>query len=125
MGYLAAIAGVESDDELLAAAPVLIVPWLSLARAHRAPEQERAAAERETFVLSAGAAIQTLLLALSAQGLASSWTASSIWCRDRARAALGLDDEWLALGTVACGPSSQDAPSPSPTTDVLEIADFR
>lgn len=78
------------------------------------------------FVLSAGAAIQALLLALAAQGLASRWIGSSTISRDEARAALGVGDEWLALGTIACGPLSEDAvPSPRPIPEVHEIADFR
>jgi len=122
-GYLTAIAADPGDDEVLGRAPVLIVPWLSLA--HIDPGRERAVAERDVFVLSAGAAIQTLLLALSAQGLASNWIDSSIFSRDDARAALGVGDEWLALGTVACGPMSDDVLSPRPVPEVHEIVEFR
>lgn len=109
--YLAAIA-TGSDDEALGAAPVLIVPWLSLR--HIDPAQGRATAERDGLVLSAGASIQTLLLALSAQGLASVWIPSSIGSSNEARAALGVGDGWLALGTVACGPMAMDAPAHGP-----------
>ena len=123
-GYLAATA-TGGDDEVLGAAPVLIVPWLSLAQSHIHPAQEGAVAERDALMLSAGAAIQTLLLALSAQGLASNWIASSIDASDGARAALGVDDGWLALGTIACGAPPDTAPALGPATDVSEIADFR
>ena len=69
---------VDDAGAVLRAAPVLIVPWLLARRAARAPVRSGAEAERDTVVLSAGAAIQTLLLALSAQGLASRWVGSSI-----------------------------------------------
>jgi coenzyme F420-0:L-glutamate ligase/coenzyme F420-1:gamma-L-glutamate ligase len=123
-GYLAAITADRDDDEVLDTAPVLIVPWLSLPQTHSEPGRERAVAERDVALLSAGAAIQTLLLALSAQGLASSWIGSSTISRE-ARAALGVGDEWLALGTVACGPMSDGARSPHPVPEVHEIVEFR
>ena len=72
--------------------------------AHPYADAERSHAEREMFLLSGGAAIQNLLLALSAQGLASSWISSTLFCQQESRAALGMSDEWFALGTVAVGP---------------------
>jgi coenzyme F420-0:L-glutamate ligase/coenzyme F420-1:gamma-L-glutamate ligase len=122
----AVIAGrIARSDEVLGAAPVLIVPWLSLAAAHDYADPERADAERTMFLLSGGAAIQNLLLALSARLVASSWISSSIFCREEARAALGLGDEWLALGTVACGPMPRGPGAPArPALDVGAVADW-
>jgi coenzyme F420-0:L-glutamate ligase / coenzyme F420-1:gamma-L-glutamate ligase len=129
--YLASIGAERHSDDggrdagaVLRAAPVLIAPWCSLA-GQRAPGQEGAEAERNTVVLSAGAAIQTLLLALSAQGLASRWVGPSIASSDEARAAFGLDDEWLALGTVACGPAPAERPSSRTAPDDPAIVDYR
>jgi coenzyme F420-0:L-glutamate ligase/coenzyme F420-1:gamma-L-glutamate ligase len=117
---------IERSDAVLGAAPALIVPWLSLAGSHRYDDAERTTAEREMFLLSGGAAIQNLLLGLSAQGLASSWISSSIFCREEAREALGMDDEWLALGTVACGPMpAGPRPPPRPAVDVGSVAAWR
>ena len=111
------------SDAVLGAAPVLIVPWLSLEGSHRYPDGERAGAERDMFLLSGGAAIQTLLLALSAQGVASCWISSSIFCREEAREVLGVGDEWIALGTVACGPPPLGRPSPRPPIDLDDVLD--
>jgi coenzyme F420-0:L-glutamate ligase/coenzyme F420-1:gamma-L-glutamate ligase len=129
--YLASIGADRHGDDggrdagvVLRAAPVLIAPWCSLA-GQRALGQEGAEAERDTVVLSAGAAIQTLLLALSAQGLASRWVGPSIASSDAARAAFGLDDEWLALGTVACGPALAERPSSRTAPDDPAIVDYR
>jgi coenzyme F420-0:L-glutamate ligase/coenzyme F420-1:gamma-L-glutamate ligase len=122
-GYLAAIAADRRDDGMLDTAPVLIVPWLSL-QTHSEPRRERAVAERDVALLSAGASIQTLLLALSAQGFASSWIGSST-ISPEARAALGVGDEWLALGTVACGPMPDGAGPPQPVPEVHEIVESR
>ena len=59
------------SDAVLGSAPVLIVPWVRFEGAHPYPDAERADAERTMFLLAGGAAIQNLLLALHAQGVAS------------------------------------------------------
>ncbi len=108
------------SDSVLGAAPLLIVPWLRFAGAHPYPDAERAHAEQEMFLLSGGAAIENLLLALHAQGFASCWIGSTLFCQEETRAALGVDDEWFALGTVAVGrPPDGEAP-PRPALDVSE-----
>jgi coenzyme F420-0:L-glutamate ligase/coenzyme F420-1:gamma-L-glutamate ligase len=116
---LGAIADAWRED-LRGAAPVLIVPWVRFAGAHPYPDAERSNAEREMFLLSGGAAIQNLLLALSAQGLASCWISSTLFCQEESRAALGMSDEWWALGTVAVGPMTAGAASPRPPLDLSE-----
>jgi coenzyme F420-0:L-glutamate ligase/coenzyme F420-1:gamma-L-glutamate ligase len=108
------------SDAVLGAAPVLIVPWIRFHGAHRYPDDERAHAEQEMFLLSGGAAIQSLLLALHAQGLGSSWISSSLFCQEEARAALGVGEGWVALGTVAAGPMPEATPPPRPELDLSE-----
>ncbi len=103
-----------ASDAVLGAAPVLIVPAVALRGAHGYPDEERTGAERDMFLLSGGAAIENLLLALEAGALASSWISSSLFCRAEARAALDLEEEWLPLGTVAVGPPPGTAPRPRP-----------
>lgn len=102
------------SDAVLGAAPVLIVPWVRSERAHPYPDAERADAERAMFVLSGGAAIQNLLLALHAQGYASCWISSTLFCQEETRAALQMDERWTALGTVAAGRMPAGAASPRP-----------
>jgi len=105
------------SDELLGRAPILCVPCVRLRGAHAYPDPERSAAEREMFLLSGGAAIQNLMLALHAQGLASCWVSSTLFCKEEAREALGLADEWIPLGSVAVGRPA-DASPPRPALDV-------
>ena len=99
-----------ASDAVLGNAPVLIVPWLTFDGAHTYADGERAAAER-MFLLSGGAAIQNLLLGASAQGLASCWISSSIFCREEAKPRSAWTDRWHALGTVACGPMPEGGPA--------------
>ena len=106
------------SDAILGAAPVLIVPWVRFTGAHPYADDERAEAERTMFLLSGGAAIQNLLLAVHAQGFASCWISSTLFCQEETRAALGVDDEWFALGTVAIGRAPESEPPPRPEVDL-------
>lgn len=111
---------VARSDAVLGSAPLLVVPWIRFAGAHPYPDAERAHAEQEMFLLSGGAAIQNLLLALHAQGLASCWISSTLFCQEETRSALGVADEWFALGTVAVGPPPGGEPPPRPEFDITE-----
>lgn len=108
------------SDAVLGSAPVLIVPWVRFDGAHPYPDEERADAERAMFLLSGGAAIQNLLLALHAQGVASCWISSTLFCQEESREALGMDDGWFALGTVAAGPKPPGAAPSRPPLDLSE-----
>jgi coenzyme F420-0:L-glutamate ligase/coenzyme F420-1:gamma-L-glutamate ligase len=102
---------IARSDSVLGAAPTLIVPLVRFAGSHPYPDAERAGAEREMFLLAGGAAIQNLLVALHARGIGSCWISSTLFCQEETRAVLGLDDEWYALGTVACGPMPEGGAS--------------
>lgn len=116
---------IAKSDAVLGAAPVLIVPWLSLEGSHTYQDDERSRAEREMFLLAGGAAVQTLLLALSAQGLASCWISSTLFCQEETRAALGVEPAWSALGAVACGRMAEDGSvRPRPPIRLGDIATF-
>jgi coenzyme F420-0:L-glutamate ligase / coenzyme F420-1:gamma-L-glutamate ligase len=116
----------DSSDAELGTAPTLIVPWVSFGGARAHADADRAHAERELFLLSAGAAIQSLLLALHAQGLGSCWVASTLFCQEETRAALGMDDAWFALGIVAVGRAPKDgAARPRPRLDLDEALGWR
>ena len=102
------------SDALLGTAPVLLMPFLTMAGADDYPDGRRRRAERDMFLLSTGAAVQNLMLALHAQGYASAWVSSSLFCQPEAAAAVGLGPEWLAMGAVAAGPSPPAEPPPRP-----------
>ncbi|HEX6844950.1 MAG TPA: coenzyme F420-0:L-glutamate ligase [Actinomycetota bacterium] len=109
---------IARSDAVLGQAPALIVPFVRFAGAHPYPDAERARAEREMFLLSGGAAIQNLLLALHARGVASCWISSTLFCQEETRAALGVDESWYALGAVACGPMPQGGTPPRPRPEI-------
>jgi len=109
---------VSGSESVLGSAPVLIVPWTRLDVGTRYPDAERAHAGQELLLLSAGAAVQNLLLAFHAQGYGSCWTPSTLFCQREARAALDMGEGWFALGVVAAGPMPAGAASPRPPLDL-------
>jgi coenzyme F420-0:L-glutamate ligase / coenzyme F420-1:gamma-L-glutamate ligase len=105
------------SDAVLGEAPVLAVPFLSLGAADDYPDPRRREAERDMFLLATGAAVQNFMLAVHAQGYASCWISSSLFCKEETSEALGLGPEWLAMGSVACGPLPPGEPPPRPPLD--------
>ena len=126
-GYVAAIEQRHGrSDEVLAAAPALIVPWVSLPSGRSSPDAGSAQDEREMLVLSGGAAVQNLVLALSAQGLASSFIGCTMSDVEEIRVALGYGDGWLPLGAVACGPMPRHpVADPRPPIEPADVAEWR
>ncbi|HWL38250.1 MAG TPA: coenzyme F420-0:L-glutamate ligase [Frankiaceae bacterium] len=104
------------SDALLGAAPYLVVPCLVTEGAHDYPDERRRTAEREMFLVSMGAAVENLLLALSASGLGACWVSSTMFCQDPVRRALGLPAEWDPMGAIAVGKPAS-APPPRPPRD--------
>jgi coenzyme F420-0:L-glutamate ligase/coenzyme F420-1:gamma-L-glutamate ligase len=98
------------SDEVLGRAPVLAMPNLSLTHMDAYPDDRRREAERDMFLLATGAGVQNFMLALHAQGYGSAWVSSSLFCKEKAREAVGLEPGWLPMGLVACGPMPPDPP---------------
>ena len=102
--------------EPLRHAPLVIVPCLELSAMHAYPDERRTRAEREMFVVSMGAAVQNLLVALAVENLGSAWISSALFCQEVAAGALDLPDGWLPMGAVAVGHPAAPAP-PRPPRD--------
>jgi coenzyme F420-0:L-glutamate ligase/coenzyme F420-1:gamma-L-glutamate ligase len=99
--------------EPLRRAPVIIVPCLVTEAAHAYPDPRRAAAERAMFLVSAGAAVQNLLVALAVEGLGSCWVSSALFCQQVAADSLSLPDGWEPMGAVGVGhPAARPSPRP-------------
>ncbi|HEX6345133.1 coenzyme F420-0:L-glutamate ligase [Umezawaea sp.] len=89
--------------DLLHGATEIVLPFLVREGAHDYPDPRRAAAEVTMFTIAGGAAVQGLLVALAAEGVASCWVSSTIFCADVVREVLDLPDSWEPLGAVAVG----------------------
>jgi coenzyme F420-0:L-glutamate ligase/coenzyme F420-1:gamma-L-glutamate ligase len=102
--------------DVLRGAPLLVVPCLETSAAHPYPDARRSRAERDMFVVSAGAAVQNLLIALAVEGLGSAWISSTLFCQDVAAAAMDLPDGWQPMGAIAVGHPA-GSPRPRPPRD--------
>jgi coenzyme F420-0:L-glutamate ligase/coenzyme F420-1:gamma-L-glutamate ligase len=89
--------------EPLRRAPLIIVPCLVADAAHAYPDVRRSAAERTMFVVSMGAAVENLLVALAVEGLGSCWVSSTLFCQDLTVSALGLPAGWEPMGAIGVG----------------------
>nr|WP_104820863.1 coenzyme F420-0:L-glutamate ligase [Kitasatospora sp. MMS16-BH015] len=110
----AKIARRTARGEVLRGAPYLVVPCLVMDGSHTYPDARRAAAEREMFVVAAGAGVQNLLVALAGEGYGSAWVSSTMFCRDTVRAALDLPAGWDPMGAVAVGRPAEPAAARAP-----------
>jgi coenzyme F420-0:L-glutamate ligase/coenzyme F420-1:gamma-L-glutamate ligase len=92
---------------------LIIVPCLVSDAAHAYPDERRNAAERAMFLVSMGAGVQNLLVALAVEGLGSCWVSSTLFCGPVAAAALDLPDGWEPMGAIGVGhPAQPSAPRP-------------
>ncbi|MFI9720702.1 coenzyme F420-0:L-glutamate ligase [Streptomyces sp. NPDC052396] len=103
--------------DVLRRAPYLVVPCLVMDGSHDYPDARRSTAEREMFVVAAGAAVQNFLVALAGERLGSAWVSSTMFCREVVREVLGLPESWDPMGAVAVGRPAV-APTPRPERPV-------
>ena len=89
--------------DVLRNAPYLAVPCLVMDGSHHYGDARRDAAEREMFVVAAGAGVQNFLVALAGERLGSAWVSSTMFCREVVREVLELPQDWDPMGAVAIG----------------------
>jgi coenzyme F420-0:L-glutamate ligase/coenzyme F420-1:gamma-L-glutamate ligase len=105
------LAATERDHDL-GAAPILIVPCVRVRG-----DRTSARGTEQAVLLSAGAAIRTLVVALHARLLGWWWDPAQRVDADAVRAALGLAEDWRPVGIVAVGSMQEGGASrPRPPT---------
>ncbi|MFD9225755.1 coenzyme F420-0:L-glutamate ligase [Streptomyces sp. NPDC060064] len=110
--------------DVLRKAPYLVVPCLVADGSHHYGDERRDAAEREMFVVAAGAGVQNFLVALAGERLGSAWVSSTMFCREVVRDVLGLPEGWDPMGAVAVGHAA-GAPKERPARDAGDFIEVR
>ncbi|WP_306323755.1 MULTISPECIES: coenzyme F420-0:L-glutamate ligase [unclassified Streptomyces] len=110
--------------DVLRNAPYLVVPCLVMDGSHTYGDERRDAAEREMFVVAAGAGVQNFLVALAGERLGSAWVSSTMFCRDVVRRVLDLPESWDPMGAVAVGHAA-GAPGVRPERVVSDFVEVR
>jgi F420 biosynthesis protein FbiB-like protein len=113
---------VEASRVKLTTAPALVLGCLTWDGLDRYPDETRRRAEWGMALLSLGAAVENLMLAAAAGGLASCWVAAPIFCPDAARVALTLPDDWSPAALVLVGhPAPEYTPRERPPVPLDEL----
>ncbi|MGI5482449.1 coenzyme F420-0:L-glutamate ligase [Streptomyces lavendofoliae] len=110
--------------DVLRRAPYLVVPCLVMDGSHHYGDARRDAAEREMFVVAAGAGVQNFLVALAGERLGSAWVSSTMFCRDVVRDVLDLPAHWDPMGAVAVGRPA-GVPGPRPAREAAGFVEVR
>lgn len=113
--WIADLAGIDGKPDaeierrvargnLLRTAPVVVIPLVDLAAgAHTYPDDRRNAAERDLFMVAGGAAVENLMIRLSAEGLGAAWISSTLFAPQIVREQFDLSPQAIPLGAVAIG----------------------
>ncbi|MBT2493321.1 coenzyme F420-0:L-glutamate ligase [Streptomyces sp. ISL-96] len=110
--------------DVLRRAPYLVVPCLVMDGSHVYGDARRDAAEREMFVVAAGAGVQNFLVALAGERLGSAWVSSTMFCREVVREVLALPEGWDPMGAVAVGHAATP-PKERPARDAEAFVEVR
>lgn len=123
--------GVEPEriDALLARsrrrieeAPALVLGCLVREGLRRWPDQRRQRAEWDMALQSMGCALENIMVAAHAEGLASYWISAPLFCPDAVRESLDLPPEYEAQALIALGypaPGVSPRPRPEPALTAL------
>lgn len=110
----------QRSRERVLNAPVIIIPCLYLTDLDVYPDPERQAAETTMAIQSLGCAVQNMLLAAFALGLAAGWMCAPLFAPAAVRAALELADDLHPQALIPIGYLAQE-PKRRPCRPLTEL----
>ena len=97
------------SERQIVSAPALVLANIVAEGLRAWPDQRRRRAEYRMAVQSIGCALQNIMVAAQAEGLASYWISAPLFCPDAVREALDLPAEYEAQALVSIGYPASDA----------------
>lgn len=113
---------IQKSHRRLTASPVVLVGAVYPALLDEYPDPARQTAETLMAAHSLGAALQNVMLAAHANGLASCWMCAPVFCSDVVRDALGLPSHLIPHAIVTIGyPARPPHPRERPSVDDIVV----
>ncbi|MCH8007582.1 MAG: nitroreductase family protein [Chloroflexi bacterium] len=97
------------SERQIVGAPALVLACIVAEGLRSWPDQRRRRAEYRMAVQSIGCALQNIMVAAQAEGLASYWISAPLFCPDAVREALDLPAEYEAQALISIGYPASDA----------------
>ena len=97
------------SERQIVSAPALVLASIVAEGLRSWPDQRRRRAEYRMAVQSIGCALQNIMVAAQAEGLASYWISAPLFCPDAVREALDLPTEYEAQALISIGYPASDA----------------
>jgi coenzyme F420-0:L-glutamate ligase / coenzyme F420-1:gamma-L-glutamate ligase len=111
----------DKSHGLLTSTPLLTICFADMTKAHPYVDERRERAEWSLFAHSMGAALQTYMTSLAADGIASCWISAPVFCGETLKSYFSLPPEVEPHALVLVGYASPDyTPRPRPTPDPTE-----
>lgn len=97
------------SERRIVSAPALVLACIVAEGLRSWPDQRRQRAEYRMAIQSIGCALENIMVAAQAEGLASYWISAPLFCPDAVREALDLPAEYEAQALVSIGYPAGDA----------------
>ena len=97
------------SERQIVGAPALVLACIVAEGLRSWPDKRRRRAEYRMAVQSIGCALQNIMVAAQAEGLASYWISAPLFCPDAVREALDLPVEYEAQALISIGYPASDA----------------
>ena len=116
----------EKSRRRIEKAPALLLGCLVAEGLRAWPDERRRRAEWGMAQQSMGAALENVMVAAHALGLASYWLSAPLYCPEAVRDALGLPEAYEAQALIVAGyPAPGAAPRPRPEPDLSALIQER